>query len=239
MKRLVSLVVISLLGFSVGCRTKSELRREQELEKLKTEVKEARDVKVDVETTIEELRAEIARLSGLVEQQASQLNNISDEMKSQMGTLTSRAQAIEQKQSQAQQQAAIEVDRQTAAETKRNSYEVGKSLFEEAKYEQAVEVLRAVTSNPASADEAKKAQFLLGDACFGAKDYASAALEFAEFRKSYPKDPLVPNAIYKQATSFKNMGKKQEAKLFFQDLIDRYPTSSFSARAKSDIRKIK
>lgn len=238
MKKSLALGVLVTVLFSTACRTKSELRREQELEKLKTEFKEARDVKADVETTMEELRGEVARLSGLTEQQASQMNELTEDLKAQIATLSARLQSLEQKSANVAQNPPAEAERTVAAE-KKPSFEAGKALYDDGKFESAIEVLRAVIGNPANPEEARKSQYLLGDACFGAKDYGSAALEFAEFRKAYPKDNLVPSAIYKQATAFKNMGKKQEAKLFYQDVVDRYPASPFAARAKADIKRIK
>lgn len=224
-----------LLSFT-GCRTKSELRREQELEQLKTQVKEARDGKVDVETTVEELRAEIARLSGIVEQQSAQIQTLNEEFRGQMTTLSSRTQTLEQKQ-QAMLTPPPEPER--PAESKRAGFANAKELFDEGKFEESVEAFRTLASSPTTNEETKKAQYFLGEACFAAKDYASAALEFAEFRKRFPKDPLVPSAIFKQASSFRNMGKKQEAKLFYQDLVDRYPASPFAVRAKAEMKKIK
>jgi TolA-binding protein len=79
----------------------------------------------------------------------------------------------------------------------------------------------------------------LAESHFGKKDFASAALEYNEFRKKASKDPLVPQAIFQQAQSFKGMGKKGEAKLFFQDLIDRYPKSPLVPKAKAELKKLK
>lgn len=230
---------ISLLLASAACRTKSELRREQELEKLKTEVKEARNGKVDMETTVEEMRTEMARLSGLSEQQAAQIQGMSEELKGQINTLSTRTQALEQKQVASNQTATPTEEVAKPGSEGKRSLDSAKALYDEGKYDHALEILKSLVASPANGEEGRKAQYLLAESYFASKDYPSAALEFAEFRKKYPKDSMVPSAIYKQATSFKNMGKKQEAKLFYQDLIDRYPASPFTSRAKGDIRKIK
>lgn len=232
-------IFVLMLGilFSPGCKTKGEIRREQEMDRLKSDVKEARDIKADVDTTLEELRLEVARLSSVTEQQAALNRNLSEEIKNQVVALNTRVQALEQRA--VAEELAL---KQPQAQPEKNtpSLELGKKLYDEGKFDDALEVLREVLKNaPKNSEEAKKAQFLLGEVFFSSKDFASAALEFAEFRKVFPKDNLVPTAIYRQAWSFKNLGKNKESRLFFQDLIERYPAHPMGQRAKNDVKKLK
>jgi|LakMenEpi03Aug12_release.lakeMendotaPanAssembly.Ray.scaffolds.fasta_scaffold291665_2 TolA-binding protein len=225
------------LFISPGCKTKGEIRREQEMDRLKSDVKEARDIKADVDTTLEELRLEVARLSSVTEQQAALNRNLSDEIKNQVLALNTRVQALEQRA--VAEELALKQP-QAASERTAPSLELGKKLYDEGKFDEALEVLREVLKTaPKNSEESKKAQFLVGEVFFSSKDFASAALEFAEFRKVFPKDSLVPTAIYRQAWSFKNLGKSKESRLFFQDLIERYPSHPMGQRAKNDIKKLK
>lgn len=229
-------LVAAFLAFPVlftACKSKSEIRREQELENLKTQVKEAREGRADYDASFEEMRTEVARLSALVEQQAALNRSLSDDLTNKVNTMQARVQALEQRA--VAEDLSLKQPAQVAEE--KASFERGKRLFDSEKYEEAIDVLRQVASD--GGEEGKKAQFLLGEACFANKDYASAALEFAQFRKAHPKDALVPNAIFRQASSFKNMGKAKEAKLFFQDLIERYPASPFTAKAKAEVKKLR
>lgn len=231
-------------GFAVGllclglssCKTKGEIRREQEMDKLKTEVREARDIKADLDTSVEELRLEVAKLTSLSEEQAAIHRNLAEDLKNQVVTLQARIQALEQRA--VSEELALKQPSSSVSKASPLSYETGKKLLDEGKYDEALEVLRQVQEkNSKGSDSYKKTQFLIAEALFSAKDFGSSALEFAEFRKGFPKDNLVPTAIYRQAWSFKNLGKNKEARLFFQDLISRYPTHSMSQRAKNDLKK--
>ena len=88
-------------------------------------------------------------------------------------------------------------------------------------------------------EEGRKAQFLLAESYFMAKEYATAALEFGEFKKNFPKDKQVATATYRQANAFRNMGKAKEARLFYQELIEKHPKSPLVAKAKQEMKKLK
>ena len=235
----ISLAVGLSMGFLLlsGCKTKGEIRREQEMERLKTDVKEAREIKADLDTTVEELRLEVARLTSVNEEQAAIHRNIAEELKNQVTTLQTRIQALEQRA--VSEELAIKHSASTKSVSSGSNFEKGKKLYEEGKFEEAEEILREVLREASKGSElSKKTQFLIGEVLFSSKDYASSALEFAEFRKTYPKDSLVPTAIYRQAWAFKNLGKSQDAKLFFKELIELHPSHPMGQRAKNDLKKM-
>lgn len=235
-KNLVILSLVIFGGFLSGCKTKGEIRREQEMERLKTEVKEARDLKADVDTTVDELKTEVARLKSVNEEQAESHRTIAEDLRNQVLTLQTRIQALEQRA--VAEELALKQPSPSTESNSAVSYEQGKLLYEEGKFEEALEVLREVEKRSSkNSEQAKKANFLIGEVLFSSKEYASAALEFAQFRKKYPKDSLVPTAIYRQAWAFKHLGQQKESRLFFQDLIERYPSHPMGQRAKNDIKK--
>lgn len=226
------LVIVPLVIFP-ACKTKSELRREAEVERLRQEVTQVKGNRADVEVLSEELRVEMSRIGNVVEEQGQLSRKQYEELKQQMEAMTSRVQALEQR---AVSEPAPQAP--TAPAAGPSGYEAGKKLFEEGRYDEAAEVLRGAAKSR-KAEDARKALFLLGESLFAGKDYASAALEFSEYRKKYPKDSLVPNAIYRQANSFRSMGKAKEAKLFYQELIEKFPKNSLAAKAKAETKKLK
>jgi TolA-binding protein len=235
----ISLIFI----FCTACQTKSGLRQEQEVEKLKAEVRQVRGERADMDTAGDELKMEIARTNNLVEERAArdkqQFDDIHREMtamSAQIASLSSRIQVLEGRPAPAEEPAP---ERPHSTERPRATYEAGKRLYDDQKWDDAAEVLRGVIRSRPRSDEAKKSQFLLGETLFAAKDYANAALEFSEFRKGHPKDNLVPNAIYRQANSFRSMAKKVEAKLFYQELIEKFPKNPLSTKAKAEMKKLK
>lgn len=230
------LTVVTLVGtsFFISCKTKSEIRREQEFERLKQEISESRGDRAEVDSSVDELKVEIAKLGNVIEEEAQGRRKDSDELRKELTALTARIQALEQKAVSEDQS-----QKQMIQERSKATLENGRRLFDDGKYDEAIEIFKAVTKAQSRTEDGKKSQFLLAESYFASKDYASAALEFSEFRKTYSKDALVPNAIFRQASSFKEMGKSREAKLFYQDLIERFPKSPFASKAKVEMKRLK
>lgn len=239
------------LTFLCACVTKSSMRQEQEVERLKQEVRQVRGDRADMDTVSDELRMEIARLNNVVEERAAKEKQQVDEMRremtamsNQIATLSSRIQGMESSRASGGggggDEAAERPERERPARAKgRTTYEAGKRQYDEGKFDDAVDTLKAVIRDRPKSDEGKRAQFLLGEAYYANKDFGNAALEFSEFKKGHPKDALVANAIYRQANAFRAMNKKTEAKLFYQELIEKFPKSPFSSKARNEMKKLK
>ncbi|MBI4404412.1 MAG: tetratricopeptide repeat protein [Deltaproteobacteria bacterium] len=231
MKWKMAFFLVLLALFQSGCQTRTEVRREQELERIKHEVKEIRSDRADLDQFQEEMKTELARLSSVIEDHYKKTKSENEELKASIHSLANRVQVLESKITA--EPAATKIEKPKA------SFEQGKKLFDEGRYEEAVEILRASLKNRPSNEEAKKAHFMIAESYFQNKDYASAALEFAEYRKAHPKEVNVPNAIYRQAQSFRNMGKSKEARLFYQELLERYPKNVLVQKAKLEMKRLK
>jgi TolA-binding protein len=236
-----SLIFFAILLLPLACKTKAEIRREQELERLKQDVAATRADRADTEVATEELKEEVGRLTAGLDERMQVQQKQFDELRKDMATLTTRIQALEQRAATDEVNAkqAATAAAAAAEERAKPTLENGKRLFDEGKYEEAADILRAVITKSHNRDEVKKAHFFLAESLFAGKDYASAALEFSDFQKNYPKDSQIPTAIYRQANAFRNLGKNKEAKLFYQELIERYPKNALAAKAKTEKKKIK
>jgi TolA-binding protein len=217
-----------------GCQTKSDIRREQEMVKLRKEVQKARGDKADIEVTVEEMKGDISRLASLLDERAQYQTVQFEAIQKEMEALTRRVEALENRPVPEPPRADPPSDTGSAPVT----FDQGKKLYDAGKFEEAVEVLRAVVKKTARGKD-KKARFWLAESLFSLKDYGEAALEFGDFKKRYPNDELVPKATYRQANAFRNLKKKTEAKLFYQELIDRFPKSPLVSKAKSEMASLK
>ena len=232
MKKVLVFFLVVGLGSIISCRTKSEIRREQEFEKLKQEVTMNRGDRADVDSSVDDVKVEIAKIGNVIEEEAQGRRKESEEIRKELTALSARMQALEQR-------AVTEElnQKQLLQEKPKVSLESGRRFYDDGKYDDAIDTFKNIVKATPNTEDGKRAQFLLGESYFSSKDYASSALEFSEFRKRFPKDALIPNAIYRQAASFKGMGKSKEARLFFQDLIERFPRSPFASKAKVEMKK--
>lgn len=219
--------VTPLLFF--GCKTKSDIRREQDLERVKSELKEAKSERADFDTIQEESRVELERLRALIEERFQRQSSENEAIKKEMSSLSSRLDAYEAKAR----------SNQRAEEQKKWTFEGAKELFEKKKYEEVIPIFRSLIKTSQNQDHVKNAQFFMAESFFETKDFATSALEFSGFKKMFPKDTLVPKATLRQAQCFKSLGKLKEARLFFQELIEKYPKHSLAAKAKQELKLLK
>jgi TolA-binding protein len=236
--RLIRLSLIAITGSSLlimsACKTKAEIRREQEVERLKSDLTAVKGDRADIETISEELKGEIARLSNLIEERAVTNKQQIDEIRKEMSALGNRLEAVEGRISQEDS-----AERQRVSEKAKASFDLGKKYYDDGKYEEAADVLKTVSRSKDRPDDARKALYWLAESYYANKEFASAAIQFAEFKKDYPKDNLIPQAIYKQANAFRSMNKPKEAKLFYQELVDKFPRHPLAKKGKVEMKKLK
>ena len=229
---LVGALGVSLAFTFVGCKTRNDLRRDQEMETLRNEVSQVRGDKADMDVIGEEVKGDVTRLSTQLDEHIQHTNLQNEEMRKELTSLTARVQALEQHAVQEEIK-----DHAPPPPAPVRNLDAAKAAFEAAKYDDAISILKELVKGKGRTPETRKANYLLAEAYFQSKDFASAALEFSEYKKAYAKDPMIPNAIYRQAQSFKSLGKPKEARLFYQELIDRYPKHALSAKAKQEMKK--
>lgn len=77
-----------------------------------------------------------------------------------------------------------------------------------------------------------------GNTFFAEKKWEDAILAFEDFRKKNPKSKFYAEATFKIGQCFQNLGMKDDAKAFYKEVVDKYPTSKEAGLAKGKLKKI-
>ncbi len=80
--------------------------------------------------------------------------------------------------------------------------------------------------------------YWLGEIFYGEKKYQKAILEFQKIRTLFPKSDKVDDSILKIGYAFLELGLKEDAKLFFVDLINNYPKSELVIVAQKKMKEL-
>jgi TolA-binding protein len=88
------------------------------------------------------------------------------------------------------------------------------------------------------APEKIKAPFARGEAYFAQGRYEKAIEAFDEYRKNYPKGSKYADATLQMGLCFQKLKMNQDAKAFFQEVIQRYPKSSVANKAEANLKSI-
>ncbi len=71
---------------------------------------------------------------------------------------------------------------------------------------------------------------------FASKDFKKAILGYSKYREVYPKGRRFAEATYKIGLSFQELGQQDEASIFFEEVIAKFPNSSEARKAKARLK---
>jgi tol-pal system protein YbgF len=202
---------------------------------------------------VEEVRFQLDRQIGRSTKEGDQrikdleakVGKVGEELKAQAGLLKARENEIrtlrEAMQAKAAETAAAGEPREKVAgesEAAKKDYDDAWRLVERKDYRTAIPRFREFLKKYPNSDFADNAQYWLGECYYGLKEYDQAILEFDAVRRKYPKGDKVPAALLKQGFAFAELGDKVDARLILQELVDRYPQSEETGKAKQKLKTL-
>jgi tol-pal system protein YbgF len=85
---------------------------------------------------------------------------------------------------------------------------------------------------------APKAQFQIGEAYAAEKKYANAINAYQKVIDNFSKSEVMPDAMYKDGVAFYALKYCSDARIYFQELLRRYPRTSWKGSANEQLRKL-
>lgn len=105
---------------------------------------------------------------------------------------------------------------------------------------QEVERLRSANTPVKTSPQAgSKSSYEEGEALFGSKKWREAIVSYQKYRDGNPKGKFYPDATYKIGVAFQELGMKDEAKAFFDEVREKFPTSKEAKKAAIRVKSIK
>ncbi len=237
MIRIILVLIIYGLMFCGCLKTRSQIKSD-----------ETQEVAVEKQNKsqryeMEEMKNEITRLSGKVDSvEHSQHNQNFSDTKEKVIKLDTRMTELEKNQLLIFSELKELKDQRTTT-TKSPSTSV-KEIFVEANqdlqdknYTAASSKYEEIINKGVKNKDAAEAHFGLGEAEYGQKHYKKAIVEYSKVQEAYSKSLRVPTSLYRIGVCFEYLNMKKEAQGFYNELIERYPKSSESKRAKSRLKK--
>lgn len=192
----------------------------------------------------EELKDELTRLAGRVEdleraekaRSTQKLPDASVGLTESLGRLEERIAQLE-KQLESMPKAEAHMTSAASNEVKKPEeiFQQAKDLFDDGNYQEAEEKFTLYLKVPKIRKQ-QDALFLKGECLYRLKEYKKAVVEYSKFPEKYPKSAHMPEALYKIALSFDALGMKEDAKGFYQELVEKFPKSQQSVKAKKKLK---
>ena len=209
---------------------------EERLSKMESALAGASDrsAMVDLSKQIEALRGDIAKMRGQLEVIANQADTAEARQKQLYLDIDTRLRKLE---TQPPPAPAAETKPAPAAETEPSpgeakAYQAALDQFKLGNYSLAVAAMQGFLVTYPSSSLAANAQYWIGMAHSGQRDYKSAIAAQRKLLTSFPDSPKAPDAMLSIASAQETMGDRKSAQQTLQELIAKYPASSSAASAK-------
>lgn len=85
----------------------------------------------------------------------------------------------------------------------------------------------------------KVAEWEQAEELFNKKEWKNAILKYQSYRDLYPKGPNYAMATYKIGVCFQELKMKDEAKAFYEEVLQKFPKSSTAKKAKFRLNQLK
>ena len=220
-----------LLASLAGClKTRAQLRGDETPTSQAAPKGEA--PKPEASEIVEEMRSEIMRLTGRIEELERDKNSNSGNapQAEAMKKLEQRILELEQAQVTLIEQLKKQQAEAPPADAGK-LLEEGKNQLKNGKPEEAIETFSRYLKAP-KAPKAEEATFLRAEAQYTLKRYKKAIVDFSQFPEKYTKSKYMPKALLRIGQSFDALGTPEDAKAFYQLLIDQYPKSEEAKLAR-------
>lgn len=189
---------------------------------------------LELASQIEAMRGEISRMRGQVEVLANQAETAAGRQKDLYLDIDTRLRKFEQpgeKQAVAPEKPAAAAPAQPEPGEAR-AYQAALDQFKLGNYPLAVSAMQGFLVTYPNSALAPNAQYWVGLAYSGQRDYKSAIAAQRRLLTAWPASDKAPDALLSIASAQETMGDRGAARKTLEEVISRYPASSAAASAK-------
>lgn len=207
---------------------------DDQLKRLKEVVDEATKVvtrnSADVGLTVQKLQNDLAQLTGRIDD----LQHASDALTKQFQDY--RAASDTKLESLTNTMTAAKSP--PMPETPDAMFAEGEKRLAAQQWADARRLFEAFTNRYATDARAARAQYDIGEAYMGEKRFANAIGAYTKVVDNFPKSEIVPDAMYRNGTAFYALKYCSDAKVYFQELLKRYPKTSWKKDAGDQLKNL-
>lgn len=238
-KRSVGLIAVFLMfGLSACLKTRAQLRDEGEEPHKPVSVQPVQEVRPQEHYVVDELKSEMTQLAGRVEDleraQKESAAQSSVTEKEELKKIEARLLQLEEEQATLLEDLK-KIQESSALGDPIEIYKKGKTQFGAEQYELAAETFGHYLKIP-KVKNAQDAIFFRGESYFHLKQYKKAIVEYSKFPEKFPHSTHMAEALLKIGNSFDALGMKEDAKGFYQELLDKYPKSLEAKKARKRVK---
>ncbi|HPI39395.1 MAG TPA: tetratricopeptide repeat protein [Pseudobdellovibrionaceae bacterium] len=219
----LGVLIFSTFVFQLGClQTRSDVKESEKDKALREQVVQYQKAAADSGNRVEELQTQLRQVLGRVEE-------LESESQSRKEDREKNDSDSKEKQSLTQQALS-----QLEEELKKL-----KSQFGELQREiEDIKTSKNSKTSKTTKEKNDSTQNVLQDAdtYFKNQEWKEAILNYEKYRETNPKGKKLDEATYKIGLCFLELKMSDEAKTFFEEVVRKYPNSSYVKKAKQKLK---
>jgi tol-pal system protein YbgF len=197
---------------------------------------------LELSSQLEAIRNEMARMRGQTEVLVNQAETADKRQKDLYLDIDTRLRKLEQAREQAaavpEKPAAAAPTEADASPAEAKAYQAALDQFKLGNYPLAVSAMQGFLVTYPSSPLASNAQYWIGMAYSGQRDYKNAIAAQRKLLAAWPESAKAPDGMLSIASAQETMGDRRSAQKTLEELIARYPTSSAAASAKQRLAAV-
>jgi TolA-binding protein len=178
----------------------------------------------------DELRVELAKAIGKNEELERELEQKNQAKSEEMKKAEERIAALEKQLKELTPEA-------PKVPEGKSPFEAGKDAHAAGNWDEAIAFFDQTLANNEKGKTIEEATYLRGDCFFKKLQYNKAIVEFSKFPERYQKSAFHSKALLRIAESFESMGRKDDAKMFYSELLEKFPKTAEGKIAKKKTKK--
>ncbi len=226
--KILGLLVLSLFLAGAGCplQTRSQMQAQEEKKVIQEQVKGLQVTRADAQNKLQEISGEVLGLNGRIETLEAKIASLDRGLQmhnrqgdTQVNEVSNRVRTLEEA-----------------------------SLGLNQRMDSIVEELRNLRAAIDSSNKAEKPQshpkgpergpFNTGEDEYAKGNWGEAILSYMKYREQNPTGKRYAEATFKIGYAFQQMGKAAQAKSFYQEVVNRFPSTPHAKKAQAQLQKI-
>jgi len=188
---------------------------------------------LELNTQLDGLRGEVAKLRGINEQLARDLSDTQRKLVDQTQSVDARLKPLEP------QKVALDGREFQVAPDERGQYDAAVGLVRRGDFAEAVGALNAFLKRYPASGYTDSVRFWLGNAQYGKRDYKDAIATFKAFIAGNPDHPRAAEALLALANCQAELKDNKAARRSIEDLIKAYPGTEAAQAGKERLASLK
>ena len=132
----------------------------------------------------------------------------------------------------------INIDTETDQVQIQAEYQQAFKLLKQSQYDQAIKAFAKFVKAHPDNQYSDNAQYWMAEALYVKRQYEDAIREYNNLVSNYPESQKVPHGLLKIGYSYQELGKAEEAKLWYTDVRQRFPGTTASRLADDRLKHI-